>query len=164
MRHTGRFAGLAVALAVLLGAPATSAASPVVEVTNLTGEPIQETSIVEAVTWAKGRYQTAGLDLPDMAISFRKGRSNCSDMVGLWTRSDLGHRIEICVGGTRRRELVLIHEMAHSWVAEHLSDDDRDVFLRRRKIDTWTGDDTEWAHRGIEQACDHRRLGSRRDM
>jgi class 3 adenylate cyclase len=39
MRYTGRFAGLAMALAAFLGAQITSVALPVVEINNLTGDP-----------------------------------------------------------------------------------------------------------------------------
>jgi hypothetical protein len=153
MRYTGRFAGLALALAAFLGAQIAPVALPVVEISNLTGDPAQTKSITETVIWARERFQTAGLDLPDMRVNFRRGRDECDDMVGLWTFSSLGHRIEICVGGQRRRQLVLIHEMSHAWVAEHLTEEDRDVFLSRRELDTWSDDDTEWNNRGIEQAA-----------
>lgn len=144
---------LALAVATFLGSPASSAPLATIEVNNLTGDPTQAENITETVSWAKGRYQTAGLDLPDMTVNFRRGRGNCADMVGLWTKSSLGHRIEICIGGARRRKLVLIHEMAHAWVSAHLAEEDRDIFLDRRDLDAWTGDDTEWADRGIEQAA-----------
>jgi hypothetical protein len=144
---------MVVAMSALLGAPANSVLPADIQILDLTGDEGQTVSQSEAVAWAKSRYQIAGLDLPDVVVAFRRGREHCDEMVGLWRGGDDGHRIDICIGGTGRRQQVLIHELGHVWIAEHLSDHDRDVFTDRRRLESWSHQETEWADRGTEQSA-----------
>jgi hypothetical protein len=144
---------MVVAMSALLGAPANSVLSADIQILDLTGDEGQTASQAEAVAWAKSRYQIAGLDLPDVVVAFRRSREHCADMVGLWRGGDERHRIDICIGGTERRQQVLIHELGHVWIAEHLSDRDRDAFTDRRGLESWSHEETEWAGRGTEQSA-----------
>jgi hypothetical protein len=117
------------------------------------GDPAQVKGIVEVFAWALGRYDTLGLELPPMTVTFHRQRSSCSDLPGLWTSWDDGVRIDICVGGNRKRAHILLHELAHAWSADHLDQESRDAFVARRGLPSWSGADVEYDLRGTELAA-----------
>ena len=127
--------------------------SPWIRLRDEIGDPAQVEGIVEVFAWALGRYDTLGLELPPMTVTFHRERSSCSDLPGLWTSWDDGMRIDICVGGNRRRAHILLHELAHAWSADHLDQESRDAFVTRRGLPGWSEADVEYESRGMELAA-----------
>lgn len=84
----------------------------------------------EIVAWAVDRYRDAGLQLPDLAISFP---TSCGGKTALY---HVGLRsIDFCYIITKT---TVLHEFAHAW------DDtsgavDRDAFLDLRGLSVWWG-------------------------
>ena len=96
----------------------------------------------EIITWAVERYHQAGLQLPDLSISFPP---ICDGKGALY---HVGHRsIDFCRVNKRRA----LHEFAHAW------DDtsgavDRQAFLRLRGLSVWWGGtDMPSSEQGAEQ-------------
>jgi hypothetical protein len=96
----------------------------------------------ETIAWAIERYHEAGLQLPDLTISFP---AICSGKGALY---HVGQRsIDFCRVNKRRA----LHELAHAW------DDtsgavDRDAFLRLRGLSVWWGGtDRPSSEQGAEQ-------------
>lgn len=87
----------------------------------------------DLVDWAIGRYIGAGLELPDLTVTFP---DSCGGKAGRYL---IGTGIlELC---TPNRTLVL-HEMAHAW--EDVNQIDRDGFMKLRGVDHW-----------YEHECEH---------
>lgn len=83
----------------------------------------------ETITWAVDRYRDAGLQLPDLKISFPQ---YCSGKAALY---HVGHKaIDFCYINKH----TMLHEFAHAW------DDtsgavDRKAFLKLRGLHVWWG-------------------------
>ena len=123
------------------------------QVSNETGSSRQETGIQDVVRSSLERYETVGLAVPDSSITFHRDRSNCGGFGGLWTGGKGRHRIDICVGGHSQRREILLHELAHAWVSEHIDDAGRQSFLELRGLDIWNDGSVPWEERGTEQAA-----------
>ena len=96
----------------------------------------------EIITWAADRYRAAGLQLPDLTISFP---ALCSGKKALY---HVGRRsIDFC----RMNRRTVLHEFAHAW------DDtsgavDRAAFLELRRLTVWWGGtDMPSGEQGAEQ-------------
>ena len=57
------------------------------------------------------------------------------------------------MGVPSRRRLVL-HEFAHAWARENLTDSQREALMADRELETWNDHDVEWAQRGTEHAAE----------
>lgn len=121
------------------------------------------------VRWAMGRYGSSGLDAPRVA-SVTFGREahfvQCTDeRNGLAV--DLGDTsaIYVCLGETdacttdactsftaNSRRLVL-HELAHAWIDQHLGGTEQQAFLDYMGLKDWYRADLPWDRRGVEQAA-----------
>lgn len=115
-----------------------------------TRDPSQTEGIVEVFQWAIDRYERLSLELPSMTVTFYRQRSRCSEYDGFWTSWDGGMRIDMCVGGEKQRKRVLLHELAHAWVAVNLDEDTREAFMARLALPGWAGTDIERGSQGIE--------------
>ena len=96
----------------------------------------------EIITWAVDQYRNAGLQLPDLTISFPKLCDGKGALYHVGKRS-----IDFCRINKRRA----LHEFAHAW------DDtsgavDREAFLELRGLTVWWGG-TEMKSR--EQGAEH---------
>jgi hypothetical protein len=78
------------------------------------------------VEWAVARYAEAGLQLPDLAISFPV---TCGGKAGRYLVGR--NTIELC----RPHRKLVLHELAHAW--DDNSSLDRVAFLRKRGLDDW---------------------------
>lgn len=110
------------------------------------------------VSWAMGRFDAAGLDLPPLEISFARGPDVCDGHRGTAATDRLPVKLEVCVDSydeVQQRE-VLLHELAHAWDLGGLatSPESRDNFLWARGLANWHDQSEEWAHRGAEQAAE----------
>lgn len=118
------------------------------------------------VAWALDRFAKAGLAVPTpRSVTFSPyERKQCHGYAGLTTGPGL-RPITLCFGeadacpvrpcppwAARTRQLVL-HELAHTWMSQHL-----DPQRRRRYLDevgmTWWTEDAPWERRGVERAAE----------
>ncbi|MCP3938538.1 MAG: hypothetical protein GY708_24590 [Actinomycetia bacterium] len=80
------------------------------------------------VEWAVARYQEAGLNLPDLEVSFP---AMCRGKAGLYFIGEA--HIDLC--NVSRR--VALHELAHAW-DDAGGTPDREAFMERRGLGHWT--------------------------
>lgn len=109
----------------------------------------------ELVAWAVGRFEAAGLDLPEVRISFHHDRSACGGGSGRVTASDVD-QVDVCVRYRRTDRVyrrVLLHELAHVWMHEHVDAAGQEAFLVARGLDEW-GPPAPWYLQGREHAAE----------
>jgi hypothetical protein len=116
------------------------------------------TAADESLTdWALGRFDEAGLTLPALAISFHDEKDSCGGFFGLYRHGTPG-LIDICGFNWDRflpmPKKVVLHELAHAWIARNLADDTRSAFLSLRGLDNWGDDRQPWDEQGSEQAAE----------
>ena len=51
-------------------------------------------------------------------------------------------------------KLCLLHEMAHAWLAQHLTTATRTAFLEHASLTTWWDAEVRWHERGVEYAAE----------
>jgi hypothetical protein len=107
--------------------------------------------------WAIGRFEQAGLVLPGLTIAFHDEKAECEGRYGYFRASAPAH-VDIC-GFNGNRFLVtpkrtILHELAHAWAHENLSEDSIQAFLRFRALDTWNDPSTPWEEKGFEHAAE----------
>ena len=105
----------------------------------------------ELARWAAARFDRAGLDPPSVEIRFHGDASGCGGHLGY--AKDGG--VDVCtvlVNEMARRNL--LHEMAHLWIDQNVSQADRDRFLEFRGLRTWNASTADWAYRGYEQGAE----------
>jgi hypothetical protein len=84
-------------------------------------------------------------------IHFDLDRSGCGGHLGF---AEDG-RVDLCtviVNETTRR--ILLHELGHVWLDEHVSAVTRARFLELRRISSWNDIRDPWDRRGYEQAAE----------
>ena len=109
---------------------------------TLLGDPTPEERAM--VEWALGRFEWAGLDLPDLRVEFKT--AGCQSR-GLYNRNT--QTIQICDG----RKMTLLHELAHAW--DHFATLDRDGFLALRELEFYFGPSgTQAADQGVEHIAE----------
>jgi hypothetical protein len=117
---------------IFLAAPTGTRTTVAAGIPVLGATPSQE----RIVTWAVGRYEAAGLELPAIAVGFHSGPEDCANNSGV----TVGGRIDICTTGTRAYvRATLLHEMAHVWLERYLWQELRTGFLLLRGLQTWGG-------------------------
>jgi len=178
MKSTQRLAALAIGITTLASIPTqlveantetrvrrTRAENPVIreDTTSAPTEALRPTEVVRGTRiyantddqlrealWALGRYAEAGLDLPTLTIRLHDSNEACGGNAGVHRFEDGTDAIDIC---TEARWTIL-HELAHVWASENLTDADRDAFVARQGLEAWSGSEIEWKDRGTEQAAD----------
>ncbi len=134
-----------------------------VELVN--AEPIHE----EFTRWLFDRYIEAGIGLPEIAAVWYPPAPECDELGGLAIESDERyegrHTVVICFTDDRLEytdsasgwfpiaAAYGLHELAHIWMVDHLSDDIRSAFNDMAGLTVWRGAEAEWADRGVEQAA-----------
>jgi hypothetical protein len=98
---------------------------------------------------ALARFRYAGLELPDLTITFHDEEASCDGHDGLFRESSGGWAIDVCSD----LDFVIPHELAHAWAAANLDEDDRARYLKARGLTVWTGGDVPWEQRGTEDAA-----------
>ena len=106
----------------------------------------------EILTWAIKRYRAAGLHLPSLDVYFHQNQDGCRGNVGY----QVDGRIDLCVrlaleAGPQR---IVLHELAHAWGDENLSDAARARFMASRRLPSWNSSTADWRARGNEQAAE----------
>lgn len=137
--------GLALALAAAPGGPENHGPAISIE-----GATVDEVALVE---WAAGRFQAAGLELPDLTVEFHDGLASCKDGYGLYRVA--ASTIKMCNRGGMKTEPrhTLLHELAHAWKFENLTEEETTAFTQRRGLEMWDARG-QWWQMGREQAAE----------
>ncbi|MFQ5554655.1 MAG: hypothetical protein ACE5GC_04695 [Acidimicrobiia bacterium] len=135
--------GLAVAafmLSVLLGAAVATART-------VASEPLTQAQ-QQLIDWAQSRFETAGLAFPAVDVFFHPDSVACRGRVGLYYMSS--RSLHMC----RLDKNTMLHELAHAWDYDNLTDADRVAFMAHRGLTAWNDHDEAWEHRGAEHLAE----------
>ena len=123
----------------------------------------------DAVRWAFGRFDAAGLPLPIVtAIAFDPFDEKCEELSGFADWRGGSTEILICLDSSRIRQPqgddgadrlplgsnLLLHELGHAWVVNHTDEGTREEFLGRLGLDSWDDRGEPWRERGVEWAAE----------
>lgn len=89
--------------------------------------------------WAVGRFSEAGLDLPEVTITFHDDDAPCRGNTGLY-RPGPPAEVHLCISDGRPetvRKLITLHELGHAWAEDRPDVTARDAFLGVRGLDSW---------------------------
>lgn len=120
----------------------------------------------QLLRWAFGRFDAAGLPPPaPRSITFYPAAPDrCAFNAGLASGAALTE-LTLCFGTreactrhlcppwTVQARRVVLHELAHTWMAQHLTDDVREQYVARVHL-RWNDPADAWGDRGIERAAD----------
>lgn len=112
---------------------------------------------------ALGRYSEARLDEPTFdAVTFEPSRQ-CVGRSGRLIQSDGVRNLylclfesDLCLGTGQCQEPTaavrgaVLHELAHAWTLDHVSNDLEERFLDLVGLDVWQQADLRWAEQGVE--------------
>lgn len=106
-------------------------------------------------------FTSAGFDVPTLRAEFHSTTDACQGYRGLHVRGEDGiATIHVCAveadaeRQATRRARVLLHEMAHAWVDQNVTQEAKAVFLTLRGLDSWADGSHDWEHRGTEHAAE----------
>ena len=114
------------------------------------------------------RYTASGLGMPDVEAVWFPPAPECLQYPGLAIESDARYEDRHTVIVCRTDEDLVhdsasgwsyiattwgLHELAHIWMLDHLTDDVRDAFNDAAGVDVWRSADVEWSERGVELAA-----------
>lgn len=98
-------------------------------------------------------YEEAGLSLPSIRFVNCADPDDCFGRRGVAVHHSEGPEIRICGDEISPwLEWVVIHELAHCWDRNQLTQEARDEFLDLRGLETWR--DGTWHERGAEHAAE----------
>ncbi len=124
----------------------------------------------EAFTrWMFAQYAEAGIGLPEISAVWYPPAPECTELGGLAIESDERydgrHTVVICFtddrltsdtsesGWFETAAAYGLHELAHIWMVDHLTDDIRARFNDRADLSVWRGPEAIWRERGVEHAA-----------
>ena len=112
----------------------------------------------EVVDWACGRFDIAGLELPDIAVRFDPTRELCRNNEGLYRREPGGiHQVFVCTRDSEtfaaelERRRTLLHEFGHVWDTVNLNDEQRGQLSYLLGTSDWYDQEADWSDRGVER-------------
>lgn len=138
----------------------------------LTGSPTLGGSLVNVyngtselerlLAWAFDRFQLAGLEAPHVAsVTFLGQLSDvCHRKRGLTVGDDVilcftaACSTPECTSWWTWPRATVLHELAHVWMAQTMSDDTSARFVRAAGLPTWASTKHPWGQRGTELAAD----------
>jgi len=106
---------------------------------------------------ALDRFAAAGLELPAVTIEVFDTTEPCRGNAGYATSGPTSvngrgeYTISICT--EKRYERTLIHELAHIWAADTLTDADRSKYVEFRGTESWN--EGEWHEQASEHAAEN---------
>jgi hypothetical protein len=113
-------------------------------------------SWTEQIEWALARFERAGLKMPTVSISVHGHKEPCGGNGGLYRPLETPE-VHLCSSSTpnsRAARLITLHELAHAWCENQLSDEQRASFLRFRGLTAWTDDRMPRHEWGAEHAAE----------
>jgi hypothetical protein len=144
-----------VSLLVILGLGPVGTESGSAVSSSLTTNGSQSENDDVLLGWAISRFIGADLDLPVVAVAFHDQKEPCAGHPGLF-RDQPKPRIDICGFSdfSTAAKKTLLHELAHAWAHENLSDRDIEEFLVLRGLEIWAGPLAPWELKGSEHAAE----------
>lgn len=128
------------------------------------------------VSWAVRLFVDAGIGAPPVAsVRFDPFDARCLRNLGYaeWTdgsadilvcadERDIAWQVapdphclhDGCVQAPPGRRHLVVHELAHAWMVEHVDAREKDAFLRLHGLSTWDDEAMAWSGRGIEVAAE----------
>jgi hypothetical protein len=94
------------------------------------------------------RFDAQGLELPEIEFVFHDDLFPCDGHKGRYT-SNTG-TLEMCSIDA----ITMLHELAHAWANESLSEQAKEDFLSSRGLDSWNDHDVPWDQRGTEHVAE----------
>ena len=126
------------------------AAAPPTGVVTVDLTPSQQLAVDTAVAW----YEAAGLRPPDITVRGGERETLCNGHWGVFTWNADFAEVRVCTKGGSWEQRVVVHELAHAWAHQHLSDATRDEFVALRGVDSWHDEADRWDLRGDEHAAE----------
>jgi hypothetical protein len=119
------------------------------------------------VRWGLKRFADAGLTPPKVdAVSFALDQHVCPIERRGYVRYDAaGADVSLCyepdqvcddagcATWTERAAQTLLHEFAHVWMYQNLTEDTKSSFMRQVGVSRWADPDDDWGDRGVERAA-----------
>jgi hypothetical protein len=128
--------------------------------------------VAELVEWSLGRFRAAGLAPPHVDAVYLETERTCLQE-SAWTHLDSDSAIiRFCLDAddlgdgdsvSLAAEFTMLHELAHVWTAEYLSDEEMEAFTSERGLATWNDTSAGWSDRGNEHASEIMAWGLARD-
>lgn len=100
------------------------------------------------VDFAVGRFAAQGMELPDVEFVFHADLSPCQGHKGMYHPGT--GVLEMC----SMDENTMLHELAHAWANENLTDSQKQDFVASRNLDSWNDHETAWEDRGTEHVAE----------
>lgn len=97
---------------------------------------------------AMGRFDEQGLELPEIEFVFHDDLWPCHGHKGLFHPTT--GTLEMC----SMDPITMLHELAHAWAREGLSEHAKDGFVLSRDLDSWNDPDDAWDRRGTEHVAE----------
>ena len=120
-------------------------------------------SVAGLVEWSLERFQLAGLDPPHVdAIYLETDRSCLQESAWTHLTSETAI-IRFCLddadlgagdGSGLAGRITMLHELAHVWTAEYLSEEAQAAFTSERGLATWNDPSAAWSDRANEHASE----------
>jgi len=128
--------------------PAARPARPAITapLTIVGGTDEQRTKVNDAVEL----FATEGLELPTLIIEIHDTDDGCDGYEGVFRSREMPMRLDIC--NTHR--FIVMHELAHAWENNEVTDVQRDEFLDLRGLTVWNDGSSPWKERGIEDLAE----------
>ncbi len=150
MKTTTRSLILAVSLVLLLVSPAFATdVGGRVDIGQFTVYGADEAA-VERIREIESVFDAAGFQLPAMTIHVYPNNLGCDGLSGRFNNDGSGTMVELC----SMHRFWLLHEFAHAWTYNNLSDDDRIEFMDYHGLEAWNSKAIDWADRGMEVAAE----------
>lgn len=102
----------------------------------------------ELVNLAMGQFDAQGLELPEIDFVFHDDLWPCHGHKGMFHKST--RTLEMCSMDPH----TMLHELAHAWANENLSERVREDFMLSRDLDSWNDHDDAWDRRGTEHVAE----------
>lgn len=139
----------------------------VVEIWN--GTP----ALAGLVRWAFGRFRAAGLPPRPTAVTFYPNADRCvghiavaggtaTDQIALCFGEPLACHRQPCPPWSALARTTVLHELAHTWLTQNLSEELRERFEERVGLGWWD-EGAPWEERAVEHAAETIAWGVQRD-
>lgn len=100
------------------------------------------------VDFALGRFETQGLELPEVDFVFHDSLLPCDGHKGMYHKTP--RKLEMCSMDKR----TMLHELAHAWANASLTSAQMSSFVSWRNLDSWNDHDHAWERRGTEHVAE----------
>jgi len=107
------------------------------------------------LTFAADDYARSGLSAPVVRVREYPTLEHCDGNLGRHILRQNYSEIRLCLNGlsVTRQENVLRHEMAHAWIAQNTTPEQRREYMELRGLELWNGTSVPWNQRGTEDAA-----------